>query len=298
VEEVIYLSGYNLLTGQVTSYNGTAFIRFKPFEERKAAAHSVTSIKPHAGGAAQRRDQGCQRAGAQPAAIRGLSTSGGFTFVLAEPHRLGYGELSKVLQDVLGQARKRKEIGFVYSGFDPRVRRSSTWSTATRSSRSASRCPSVLHAADVSGQLLRQRLQPVRPHLPGDGASRWRAAQPARRREPLLRARRERHHVPLSTIVSSRPINGPQYFERFNVYSAATINGTNAPATARAGDRRDGGDRARAAAGLRLRMERGDLPGEKDRRQTGFIFAISLVFVLLCSPRCDEAGRCRSRSCW
>src|SRR4030095_18855 len=35
--------------------------------------------------------------------------------------------------------------------------------------------------------------------------------------------------VPLSTLVSSRPINGPQYFERYNVYRSATVNGTNAP---------------------------------------------------------------------
>jgi len=37
VDGVIYISGFNLITGQSVSYNGTAFIRFKPWAERKAS---------------------------------------------------------------------------------------------------------------------------------------------------------------------------------------------------------------------------------------------------------------------
>src|SRR5467141_394316 len=44
VEAVLYLSGFNLLTGQSVSYNGTAFIRFKPWDERKVPAQSVESL--------------------------------------------------------------------------------------------------------------------------------------------------------------------------------------------------------------------------------------------------------------
>ncbi len=35
VDGVVYISGFNLLTGQSVSYNGTAFIRLKPWDERK-----------------------------------------------------------------------------------------------------------------------------------------------------------------------------------------------------------------------------------------------------------------------
>src|SRR5258708_7194400 len=110
VEEVIYLSGYNLLTGQVTSYNGTAFIRFKPFEERKAAAHSVTSINRTlvARLNGEIKDANVLVLNLPP--IRGLSTSGGFTFVLQNRTRSETAELSKVLQDVLGPAPQKKEI--------------------------------------------------------------------------------------------------------------------------------------------------------------------------------------------
>jgi len=35
--------------------------------------------------------------------------------------------------------------------------------------------------------------------------------------------------IPLSTLVSRPADQRPAYFERYNVYSAATINGSNAP---------------------------------------------------------------------
>jgi len=39
-----YISGFNLLTGQSVSYNGTAFIRLKPWDQRKARSESVDSL--------------------------------------------------------------------------------------------------------------------------------------------------------------------------------------------------------------------------------------------------------------
>ena len=44
VDGVVYISGFNLLTGQAVSYNGTAFIRLKPWDERKARSESVGSL--------------------------------------------------------------------------------------------------------------------------------------------------------------------------------------------------------------------------------------------------------------
>jgi len=88
--------------------------------------------------------------------------------------------------------------------------------------------------------------------------------------------------VPLGTLVASRPINGPQYFERYNVYGAATINGNNAP----------GFSSGEAIAAME-EIARGLPPGfgfewsestyqeKRTGGQTGYIFAISLAFVLL-----------------
>src|SRR5262249_48959908 len=44
VDGVVYISGFNLLTGQAVSYNGTAFIRLKPWDQRKAKAEQAANL--------------------------------------------------------------------------------------------------------------------------------------------------------------------------------------------------------------------------------------------------------------
>ena len=128
-----------------------------------------------------------------PPPIRGLSTAGGFTFVLQNRGGADTAELSRVLQGLLAEARKRPEIGFVYSGFDPRIPQIE-FRGRPRQSQVAGHPVErrVLRAADLPRQLLHQRLQSVRAHLPRPGPGGGGAARPARRRQPLLRAHRRR----------------------------------------------------------------------------------------------------------
>src|SRR5258706_2796663 len=121
VEGVVYISGFNLLTGQAVSYNGTAFIRFKPWDERKTASESVASLVGTLMGRLNSQIKDANVLVLNPPPIPGLGTGGGFTFVLQNRAGADAAQLSKVLQEVLTEARKRKEIGFVYSGFDPRI---------------------------------------------------------------------------------------------------------------------------------------------------------------------------------
>jgi len=92
VDGLVYLSGFNLLTGQVASYNATVFIRFKPWDVRKSPRRAGRRHRAHAHRAASTRDQGRQRPGDQPAADPGLFHDGGFTFVLQD--RAGAGPRS------------------------------------------------------------------------------------------------------------------------------------------------------------------------------------------------------------
>jgi HAE1 family hydrophobic/amphiphilic exporter-1/multidrug efflux pump len=88
--------------------------------------------------------------------------------------------------------------------------------------------------------------------------------------------------VPLSTLVTSRSINGPQYFERFNVYSAATINGTNAAGFS-SGEAVAAMEEiaAKLPAGFGYEWSEATYQEKKTGGQTGFIFAVSLAFVIL-----------------
>ena len=57
VDGVVYISGFNLLTGQSVSYNGTAFLRLKPWDQRKAAAESAGRLVPTLMGRSTRRSR-------------------------------------------------------------------------------------------------------------------------------------------------------------------------------------------------------------------------------------------------
>ena len=121
VDGVVYINGFNLLTGQAVSYNGTAFIRLKPWDERTATSEGAAGLVATLNGRLNSQIKDASVLVINPPPIRGLSTAGGFTFVMQNRGGADTAAFSKVLQDFLGQARKRPEIGFVYSGFDPRI---------------------------------------------------------------------------------------------------------------------------------------------------------------------------------
>src|SRR5206468_12742581 len=82
VDGVVYISGFNLLTGQAVSYNGTAFIRLKPWDQRKASSQTADSLVRTLMGRLNAQIKDASVLVLNPPPIRGLSTAGGFTFVL------------------------------------------------------------------------------------------------------------------------------------------------------------------------------------------------------------------------
>jgi len=283
VEGVLHLSGFNLLTSQVASYNGTAFIRFKPWHERKSAAESVAAIQRTLTARLNHEIKDANVLVINLPPIRGLSTSGGFTFVLQNRAGSNPAELAKVLQDVLTEARKRKEIGFVYSGFDPRVPQLEY--VVDRDKVKALGIP--LSDVFFTMQTFLGSFYVNDFNLFGRTYRVTAQAEGAQRNSPddvqrfYVRSA-SGAMVPLSTLVSVRPINGPQYYERFNVYSAATINGTNAPGYSSGQAVAAMEEIARKLPpGFGYEWSEATYQEKKTGGQTGWIFAISLAFVLL-----------------
>jgi HAE1 family hydrophobic/amphiphilic exporter-1/multidrug efflux pump len=191
--------------------------------------------------------------------------------------------LSQVLQNLLSEARKRPEIGFVYSGFDPRIPQLEFQVDRDKVKALGIQLSEVFFALqtflgsyyindfNLFGRTYRveaqaegaQRVQPEgvdRFYVRSDGGT----------------------MVPLSTLVSSQSFNGPQYFERYNVYSAATINGTNAPGYSSGQAIAAMEELARALPpGFNYEWSEATYQEKKTGGQTGFIFAVSLLFVIL-----------------
>jgi len=283
VDGVVYISGFNLLTGQSVSYNATAFIRLKPWDERRASSESVASLVRTLTGRLNGQIKDANVLVLNPPPIPGLGASGGFTFVLQSRAGADTARLSQVLQELLAEARKRPEIGFVYSGFDPRIPqieyqidRDKVKSLGIPLSDVFFTLQTFLGSYYVNDFNLFGRTYKVQAQA--EGAQR---SQPDDVNRFYVRTAGGTM-VPLSTVVTSRSINGPQYFERFNVYSAATINGTNAPGYSSGQAIAAMEDLARALpAGFSYEWSEATYQEKKTAGQTGFIFAISVLFVIL-----------------
>ena len=283
VEGTVLLSGFNLLTGQVASYNGTMFARFKRWDDRKSAAEQVGAIQRVLTARANREIKDANVLVINPPPIRGLGTGGGFTFVLQDRVGANPGQLAEVLQDVLAQARKRKEIGFVYSGFDPRVPqleyvidRDKVKALGIALSDVFFTMQTFLGSFYVNDFNLFGRTYRVTAQAEGSQRN-----QPEDVQRFYVRSAGG-EMVPLSTLVSAKPINGPQYYERFNVYGAATINGANAPGYSSGQAVAAMEEIARTLPpGFGFEWSEATYQEKKTGGQTGIIFAISLAFVLL-----------------
>ncbi len=283
VDGTVYISGFNLLTGQAVSYNGTAFIRFKPWEERKASSESVASLVRTLMGRLNGQIKDANVLVLNPPPIQGLGTGGGFTFVLQNRAGADTAQLSQVLQELLADARKRPEIGFVYSGFDPRipqieyqVDRDKVKALGVPLSEVFFSLQTFLGSFYVNDFNLFGRTYKVQAQA--EGAQR---SQPEDVNRFYVRSA-SGTMIPLSTLVTSRSINGPQYFERYNVYGAATINGINAPGYS-SGQAIAAMEEiaSKLPAGFGYEWSESTYQEKKTGGQTGFIFAISLAFVIL-----------------
>jgi HAE1 family hydrophobic/amphiphilic exporter-1/multidrug efflux pump len=283
VDGVVYISGFNLLTGQSVSYNGTAFIRLKKWGARKTQAEQVGSLVPTLMGRLNGAIKEANILVLNPPPIRGLSTAGGFTFVLQDRAGGDVGRFAQTLQGLLAEARKRPEIGFVYTGFDTRipqveyeVDRDKVKSLGISLSDVFFALQTFLGSYYVNDFNLFGRT--FRVQAQAEGSQR---RQPDDVNNYYVRSD-SNTMVPLSTLVKSHAFNGPQYFERFNVYSAATINGSNAPGYSSGQAIAAMEELARALPqGFYYEWSEATYQEKKTGGQTGFIFAISLLFVFL-----------------
>ncbi len=282
VEGAVTIAGFNLLTGQSVSYNGTMFIRLRPFAARDAE-QSAQALQQRLMG---KLNAAAREAGVlvlNPPPIRGMSTAGGFTFVLQDRTGGDAERLAQGLQGLLARARERPEIASVYSGFDPTV-------------------PQIRFDVDreqvkTLGVDLDEVFQTLQVFLGGfyindfnrfgrtfrvlaqaQGEAR---AQPEHINNFYVRAE-DGAMVPLSTLVRIEATNGPQFFERFNLYNAATVNGSAAPgfSTGQAMAAMEA-LAAELPPGFSYAWSQASYQEKATQGQTAIAFTLSLLFVFL-----------------
>jgi HAE1 family hydrophobic/amphiphilic exporter-1/multidrug efflux pump len=283
IDGVASLVGFNLLTGLTTSYNSTTFVRFKPWAERHKPGQSGPEILRTLNMRLNREIKDANALVLNPPPIRGLSTTGGFEFILQD---VGGGDprsFAQVLQNLLAEARKRPELGFVFANYDDRtpqieyeVDRDKVKSYGLILSDVFFTLQMFMGSYYVNDFNLFGRTFRVQAQAEG-----YARADPADVNRYYVR-NADGDMIPLGSLVKEKAISGPEYLERYNLYRAATINGAPAPGYSSGQAAQAMEELARSLpAGYAYEWTGAQYQEKKTGGQTGYIFALSLMFVFL-----------------
>ena len=282
VESTFAITGLNLLTGTNSSYAATVFTILKPWKERAGAVHGALALVARFNKLAGSVRQ-ANILSLNPPPVPGISTTGGFEFILEDR---GGGDIQKmagVLQDFVGQANKRPELSRVFTQFNVRT-------------------PQIEYVLDrerakTLGVSLADIFSTLQTFFGGNYINDFNLfghtykvtaeAQAAARSFPesvngLYVRTAQGDMVPLSTLVSIKEVQGPEYIERYNVFRAVTINGSAAPGYS-------SGQATLAMEALASTLPEGygyEWTGTTYQEklsggQTGAIFAMAIIFVFL-----------------
>jgi HAE1 family hydrophobic/amphiphilic exporter-1 len=278
------INGFSLLTRTSASYTAFFFLSLEPWDERRGPGLSAKEILATVNRTLRTEVPEAIAFAFAPPAIPGIGTAGGFSFWLQDRSGGSVELLNDNLQRFLEAARKRPELVNVNSPF-----RSSVPQIFADVNRDK-----VLKQGVAVGdvyQTLQAFLGGIYVNQFNRFGRQWRVflqAEAADRVAPEDIARffvrnNDGNMLPLSTVVATRHILGPEYTQRFNLFRSAQITGQPAP----------GYSSGQAMAALEavakevLPREMGydwaDLSFQERRAagRSGAVFALSLGFVFL-----------------
>jgi multidrug efflux pump len=239
---------------------GIVFTTLKPFDERKGKAQSAEAIA----GEINKRMGAIEDAFVMvlpPPPVNGLGTTGGFKMMIEDRGNLGYDELNKAVQAFMAKASLDPRLAGVFSGYQINVPQLFADVDRVKAKQLG------VSPADQPRFAVRERLQPVRPYLPGARAGR--CAVPFATRADRPAEGQERHRRDDPAVLDHEGQGYLRPGPRPALQQLRRRRNERRPRPGRVlgpGPGRDGGDRARSAAeGDRVRVDRPDLPGHPGR---------------------------------
>ena len=275
------INGFSLLNRVSASYNGFFFVSLKPWDERKQTAQE---IQQSVNARLAREAPEAIAFLFSPPAIPGLGNSGGFSFWLQDRSGGSIEFLNQNLQKFLTAARQRPELAGVTSQFS---------ATTPQIYVDVDR-DKVLKQGVAVGDVY-QTLQTYFGGLYLNQFNRfgrqWRVFLQAEGEQRLSELDIERYYVrnndgqmaPLSSLVTTRRISGPEYTNRFNNYRAAQVIGSAAPGYS-SGQAMDALEEvAKQTLPPEIGYDWADLSYQERKASgtTASVFGLSLLFVFL-----------------
>jgi HAE1 family hydrophobic/amphiphilic exporter-1 len=284
IQAYITIGGFSLLTRTSASYQGFFFVSFKPWAERTSKDLGARAIVNSLSQVLATQVPEAVAFAIMPPPIPGLGSAGGFSFYLQDRSGGSVELLGRQLQKFLEACRKRPELTGVVSQFNasvPQIYADVDRDKALKQKVAVADVYQTLQAY-LGGLYLNQFNRfgrQWRVFLQAEGGER----QTERDIQKYFVRNADGNMVPLSAIVTTRGISGPDYTNRFNLYRAAQVIGSAAPGYSSGEAMNVIEEVAKEVLSPEMGYEWADLSYQEKQASGGAVTALSLslIFVFL-----------------
>ena len=276
--------GYSFLSRVSTTNNSLFFVSLKPWSERRSPSLDSKAILANINRQLTRQIPEAVAFAFNPPPIPGLGNAGGFSLWLQDRSGGSVEDLDQGLQQFLQAARRRPELTGVNSQFSARTPQ--VFATVDRDKA----LKQGVSLGDVY-QVLQTSLGGLYVNQFNRFGRQWKVFLEAEAEDRTSAASIDQYYVrdrantmvPLSTLVSTKPINGPDYTNRFNLFRAAQIIGSAAPGYSSGQAQAALEEVARETLPATMGYDWADLSYQENKASgtAGPIFALSLLVVFL-----------------
>jgi multidrug efflux pump len=276
--------GYSFLSRVSTTNNSLFFVSLKPWSERRSPSLDSKAILANINRQLSQQIPEAVAFAFNPPPIPGLGNAGGFSLWLQDRSGGSVEDLDQGLQRFLQAARRRPELTGVNSQFSARTPQ--VFATVDRDKA----LKQGVSLGDVY-QVLQTSLGGLYVNQFNRFGRQWKVFLEAEAEDRTSAASIDQYYVrdragtmvPLSTLVSTKPINGPDYTNRFNLFRAAQIIGSAAPGYSSGQAQAALEEVARETLPATMGYDWADLSYQENKASgtAGPIFALSLLVVFL-----------------
>ena len=293
VIDVIAVPGFSILTGAQASNNALLIVCLKPWEERKKPELQQNAILAELMAEFNAIPEAQLSVFGMPS-IQGIGTTGGFSFVIEDTTGTHTDRLQEAIDLITAEARKRPEFLAVYSTFSanvPQVFLEIDREKALKLGVALTDLNSALQGLtgytyvndfNKYGKVYKVEIQ---------AETNFRDST-AKLRNLFVR-NKSGEMIPLGTLVNIRTRPSPQYLNRYNLYSSATVNGMQRPGYSSGQAMKAMEEIARKVLPAGMKFEWTDMSYQEQKSAAGIslgsieinmmavIFALALLFMYL-----------------
>ena len=229
VDAVTAVLGYSMLSGVQNTYSSFYWITLKDWAERKGPEEQYEAIKKHLNRELSKVTEGIAFS-FPPPAIPGVGTSGGFAFMLEDRAGKNPQFLSENLTKFIVAARKRPELGTIYTTALPAVPQVYVDVDRARVIAQGVQLSDVYKTLQTfMGGLLVNYFNRFgrqwQVYVQAEGDYRTRAENLGK----FYVTNDAAQPVPISALTNIRASTGPEFTLRYNLYRCVQLNGSAAP---------------------------------------------------------------------